>query len=276
MTEHGTDVEERLDRAVGHAVPDVLDNILAACGSQAQAEIAELPVQPRKTGRPAARRLVSIAAALALIIVGAFAFSEYQAAYAVESVVSFGADEIVSLDINRKNEVIAVRPAQGADGVVDGLELVGRDVSEATRLVASSLRDKGYGLTEYANVSVDTKSAERRRQLESAVTTEVAAVIKDAVGDAAQSAIDAVDGILDDVGAAASEAGKAAEEIISGAGEAAGEIVSGVGEAAGEIVSGIGEAAGDMADGAGEAASGAVHSLIDEIGSFISSLFPQK
>lgn len=263
MTEFEADVEKRLDAAIEHAVPDVLPEILARCDEETIAEIT--PIYAEKKRRPWAKRAVSLAAAFALVVAMAFGFSRYQAAYAVENVVTLGEGEnAVELALNRRDEVIGVKSGAGADEAVEGLSLKGLGITEAAEILAEAMGERGM-MSDPSGVTVEGKDGEKMAELQALVTSAVTEAVAKTVENAANAATEAVDALTEgDVAGALDKAGEAVNEAIGGAGELVGEALEGAGEA----VSGAGDIIEDTAAGAG----GIVSAVTDGIGGFLKDI----
>lgn len=167
-----SDIEAKLQNAVAHSVPDVLDGILAACEEQKGTVIVMEQVKKRKVWRS------SLAAAAALVIVlgGAFGFGQYQKNHTVDSIISFDVNPSVELLVNAKERVLEAIPLNDdAVGILDGMDLHDTDLDVAVNALIGSMMKNGY-IDELKNsilVSVENADAAKGTALQQRIVQEI-------------------------------------------------------------------------------------------------------
>ena len=166
------DIEAKLQNAVAHSVPDVLDGILAACEEQKGTVIVMEQAKKRKVWRS------SLAAAAALVIVlgGAFGFGQYQKTHTVDSIISFDVNPSVELRVNAKERVLEAIPLNDdAIGILDGMDLRDTDLDVAVNALIGSMMKNGY-IDELKNsilVSVENADAAKGTALQQRIVQEI-------------------------------------------------------------------------------------------------------
>ncbi len=173
-------VEKRIRDAVEHAVPDVLDRVLAAC-DQPPAPVVPMPSPRRK------RRWAPLAAAavLALVCTGALG---WRASTAVASVVSLDVNPSIQLQVNSREKVLDADPLnEDARRILDGMDLRGTQLKVAVNAIVGSLLQNGYldSLSSAILISVEDTDAQRASRLEGDLTTQVDAALQNAAAGAA-------------------------------------------------------------------------------------------
>ncbi len=167
--------------AVEHTVPDVLDEILAACDAPPSLDLSVVPAPQRK--RPAWRAPLAAAAVLLVFCCGILGFQSWHQSNAVTSVISFDINPSLQLEVDRK-EVVQGTKALNEDAVqiLDGMDLEGTQLNVAVNAVIGSLLQHGY-LNELSSailISVEDENTQRASSLEQSLTEEVQSALTNA------------------------------------------------------------------------------------------------
>ena len=169
------ELECRLARAVEHAAPDDLEEILSRCQEQKGTVIA---MTNKKN--LFARRWAALAACLALLLVGGGGGYLYQQAHAVASVVSLDVNPSVELKVNRSRKVLScVGLNDDADEVLKdmggGADLKGTKLDVAVNALIGAMVRTGYldDISSAILISVEDENAERAVQLRQDLTVTV-------------------------------------------------------------------------------------------------------
>ena len=170
------ELERRLARAVEHAAPDDLEEILSRCQERKGTVIA----MKNNSKKQFARRWVALAACLALLLVGGGGGYFYQQASAVASVVSLDVNPSVELKVNSSRKVLScVGLNDDADEILKdmdgGADLKGTKLDVAVNALIGAMVRIGYldDLSSAILISVEDENAERADQLRQDLTATV-------------------------------------------------------------------------------------------------------
>ena len=179
------DTEQKIKQAFSNAVPDIRDSILSDCKSQKGAVIIMTDTNKR-TFSP--RRLAGIAAAFVLLIGGMAGFPTYRTNYSVASTVSLDVNPSIEIQVNKKEEVLAVNPRnEDAQIVVGDMDFKGSNLDVAVNALIGSMLRNGY-LNELANsilISVDNQDPAKSAELQERLANEINAVLQSGTFDGA-------------------------------------------------------------------------------------------
>ncbi len=179
------DTEQKIKQAFSNAVPDIRDSILSDCKSQKGAVIIMTDTNKR-TFSP--RRLAGIAAAFVLLIGGMAGFQTYRANYSVASTVSLDVNPSIEIQVNKKEEVLAINPRnEDAQIVVGDMDFKGSNLDVAVNALIGSMLRNGY-LNELANsilISVDNQDPAKSAELQERLANEINAVLQSGTFDGA-------------------------------------------------------------------------------------------
>ena len=179
------DTEQKIRQAFSNTVPDIRDSILSDCKSQKGAVIIMTDTNKR-TFSP--RRLAGIAAAFVLLIGGMAGFQTYRANYSVASTVSLDVNPSIEIQVNKKEEVLAVNPRnEDAQIVVGDMDFKGSNLDVAVNALIGSMLRNGY-LNELANsilISVDNQDPAKSAELQERLANEINAVLQSGTFDGA-------------------------------------------------------------------------------------------
>ncbi len=177
------DVEARLSTAIDHAVPDVLESILAQCSNSADSpdsheviDIADMHEGKKAKGKTWQRRLTAIAAALALVLFGTLGYGGIQRAQAAVTTVCLDAGLSIDLELNRSGKVVSV----SGEGSTDELKktLKGKSMDQAASEVIELMVSSG-SISEQKNSLLISVSGENAAQLKAHITQLADAVLSD-------------------------------------------------------------------------------------------------
>lgn len=170
-------IEYKVAGAFQNAVPDILDSIL----SDSSEEKGTITMAESKRSGGFTKRLATVAAALALIIVGAFGVVYYNANYAVSSTVSLDVNPSVEITVNDKERVLNVN-ALNEDGkkVIGDMDFSGSDIDVTVNALIGSMLRNGY-LSDIANsvlVSVEGSDPAKDDQLRAHIAQEIETLLQ--------------------------------------------------------------------------------------------------
>ena len=181
------ELEMRVQQAFDAAAPDIFDSVMAECSAPRGKVVALTKSRKKKSGF--AKRLLSIAAVMALLICaaagGAYVNGQENA---VASVVTLDVNPSVELRLNARDKVVDAAALNGdGQAILSNLELRGEKLSAALADVIGSMRDNGY-LTPEKNsvlVTVDNSDTAKAEALQQRIDTAMAKVMETADFDGA-------------------------------------------------------------------------------------------
>ncbi len=182
------DIERGLKNAVEKSTPNVLENILSQCNEQTGKVMSMKNINRKRiiTG------IIGFAAALVIIISGAFALGLFdgnnspdvdnsttnpvQADNNIYSTITLDVNPSIEINVNEGEKVISVNPLnEDAKKVVGDMDFKGSSLDVAVNAIIGSMVRNGY-INELANsilISVDSKNAEKGAALEAKLSKEV-------------------------------------------------------------------------------------------------------
>ncbi len=173
-------LESKIQQAVTHMTPDVLDSVLADCKEQK----GKIAMTDTKKRNPWKRRVAGIAAALVLLVTGVFGAQRYTAG-AVASTISLDVNPSVEIQVNQKEDVLAVNPLNDDGKIVVGdMDFRGSSLDVTVNALIGSMLRNGY-LSELNNsilVSVDGKNTS---ELQARLSEEIAKLLRTSAFDGA-------------------------------------------------------------------------------------------
>ena len=176
------ELERRLARAVEHAAPEDLEELLSRC-QERKGTVITMKKNKRKEF---VRKWAALAACLALLLVGGGGGYLYQQANAVASVISLDVNPSVELNVNRSQKVLScVGLNDDADEILKdmggGADLKGTKLDVAVNALVGAMVRSGYldDISSAILISVEDENAERAAQLRQDLT----ATVGDALGD---------------------------------------------------------------------------------------------
>lgn len=176
MTEK--ELKQKLNDAVAHATPDVLDRILSDC-HQEERKVIVLKKMTRKNQWLSFA--AGVAAALVLFVGGAFGFQTYRANTGIDSTISLDVNPSVEILTNKHEKVLAVT-ANNEDGqkIIGDMNFEKSDLDVAVNALIGSMLRNGY-ISELANsilVSVENNDAAKAARLQKELSDEIAELLK--------------------------------------------------------------------------------------------------
>ena len=170
-----TDVEARLQAAVAHATPDVLEDILSRC--QQKGNVVQM--KPKNKAKGLIMALAAAAAALA-ITVGAALMLRGPSDNAVDSVIAIDVNPSVELAVNKEETVLSAT-ALNSDGntILDNMDLEGTQLDVAMNALIGSMVKNGY-ISELQNsvlITVANDDPQKSQELEQRLSSEVQSIL---------------------------------------------------------------------------------------------------
>ncbi len=172
------EAEQKIKLAFLNAVPDIRDSVLSDCQTQKGAVTIMTDIKKKN---PWTKRLAGIAAAFALLIGGITGFQVYQTNYTVASLISLDVNPSIEIQVNRKEQVLAVN-ARNDDAkiVVGDMDFKGSNLDVTINALIGSMLRNGY-LNEMANsilVSVDNQDPIKGAELQERLAAEINEVLQ--------------------------------------------------------------------------------------------------
>ena len=197
------EIEQKLNAAVSHCVPDVRDAILSACEQQ-KGTVLNMEQKRTNRGRKWMYSAAAVAAAAAMFVFGLFMGPRLLGGSTGPDAVSPGVDgqaggaplldsvvaAVVAIDVNpsvelkiNSSRVVLEANALNDDGAVilQEMNLVGTELKVAVNAVVGSLLSHGY-IDELANsvlISVENTGEAQTADLEQQLVSEVSALLED-------------------------------------------------------------------------------------------------
>jgi uncharacterized membrane protein YkoI len=172
------DLNKKIHHAYSNIVPDVLDSVLSDCTEQKGNVII---MTEKKKNNPWVRRCAGIAAALVILVGGAFGLQSYRAGHSVSATVSLDVNPSIEIKVNEKENVLAVTPKnEDAKVVIGDMDFKGSSLDLTVNALIGSMLRNGY-LNDIANsilVSVDDNDPASGAQLQARLTEEINAMLQ--------------------------------------------------------------------------------------------------
>lgn len=172
------EAEQKIKQAFLSAVPDIRDSVLSDCQNQKGAVTIMTDI---KRKNPWPKRLAGIAAAFVLLIGGMTGFQVYQANYTVASLISLDVNPSIEIQVNQKEQVLAVNARnEDAKIVVGDMDFKGSSLDVTINALIGSMLRNGY-LNEMANsilVSVDNQDPIKGADLQERLASEINEVLQ--------------------------------------------------------------------------------------------------
>ncbi|MBQ4120207.1 MAG: PepSY domain-containing protein [Clostridia bacterium] len=180
------EVEQKYQAAFSQAVPDVFDAVLESCKNEAEKK-AVIITMPRKN-KTLLRKLASVAAAIALVLISGFVGSEISKAKVsqvtpetVDSIVSLDVNPSIELLINNKERIIEAKALnKDAKTVIGDMDFKGSDLSVAVNAIIGSMVRNGY-IDELSNailITVDNDDQKKGAKLEKKLSREIGKILR--------------------------------------------------------------------------------------------------
>ncbi len=164
------EMENKVRKAFEHATPNVLDSVLSDCREQKGTAMTTT----RKQGW--SKKLLAVAAALALIIGLGAAYGWYDYNNAPLAAVSFDVNPSIQITVNRQEKVLEAEALnEDAQLVLEDMDLEGSHINVAVNAILGSMLRNGF-LTADANtilVSVNSRDAAAGAALQEKLTGQI-------------------------------------------------------------------------------------------------------
>lgn len=172
-------LEARIQSAVDHTTPDVLDRILAGCEAQ-KGNVIQMTqsIQPQSPHKNRGRLFTMVALAAAVVLLaGWFAGPRLAALFqGANSIVAIDVNPSIQLTVNDRERVVEAAALNAdAEGILDGMELKGTDLKVAVNALIGSMVKNGY-IDQLANsvlVSVENDDAAKGAALNEKIVAEI-------------------------------------------------------------------------------------------------------
>ena len=166
-------VEKRIQSAYRDIAPDILDAVLSDCTEQKGATIV---MMEQKKTYPALKRLAALAAAFAVVLLGAFGIYSYREEHTVASRITLDVNPGIEIHVNKAEKVLAVNPMnKDAETVIGTMDFTGSSLEVTVNALIGSMLRNGY-LSEAANsilVTVDHSDSAQGLALQTKLMTEI-------------------------------------------------------------------------------------------------------
>lgn len=172
------ETERKIRQAFSNAVPNIRDSVLSDCKTQKGAITIMTDTKKKHVWR---ERLIGMAAALVLFIGGTAGFQLYKTNFAIDSTISLDVNPSIEIQVNKKEEVLAVNAMnEDAQIVVGDMDFKGSSLDLTINALIGSMLRNGY-LNELANsilVSVDSGDTVKGAQLQERLANEISTVLE--------------------------------------------------------------------------------------------------
>ncbi len=175
------EIETKIKTAFEHITPDVLNSVISDIESENSQKEKIIVMGGQKRMNSIARRIAGIAAAAVILIGGASGFMIYENNYKVASTVSLDVNPSVEIQVNRKEDVLAVDALNDDGAVITGdMDFKGSSLEVTVNALIGSMLKNGY-LSEIANsilISVDDSDPKHGAALQQKLADEVNALLQ--------------------------------------------------------------------------------------------------
>lgn len=172
------EAEQKIKQAFSNVVPNIRDSVLSDCQNQKGA-VTNMTDIKRKNPWP--RRLAGMAAAFVLLVGGMTGFQVYRSNYTVDSLISLDVNPSIEIQVNQKEQVLAVNARnEDAKTVVGDMNFKGSSLDVTINALIGSMLRNGY-LNEMANsilVSVDNQDPLKGAELQERLAAEIDEVLQ--------------------------------------------------------------------------------------------------
>ncbi len=159
------EINAKIKRAFTSVTPDVKQSVVSGALRSDRKD----GITPMTTKRKSTKRIIaicaSVAAVLAIAVIGGVGYSN---SFAVESVVSLDVNPSIEIEVSRRDKVIDIEALNVAgEKVIGEMELEGSNIDIAVNALVGSMLKNGY-ITEYQNsvlISVEGANEDRNSEL---------------------------------------------------------------------------------------------------------------
>ena len=165
------EIEKRIHAAVCSAAPDKLDDIMKACGIEdmhdEQTERKPIYIKPKKK-KPVYKAFGSLAAAIAICIVGVLVFGKGDIADP-EAIIGFDVNPSIQISVDDNGKVLEASAVnKEGEQILDDMSLAGTEMKVAANAIVGSMLQQGF-LNDISNsilVSVQAKDSAKGTSLQ--------------------------------------------------------------------------------------------------------------
>lgn len=167
------EMEQKINQAFSHIVPDILDSVLSDCDGQ-EGKVIEMTEKQR--GKGWMKWAAGIAAAIMLFAGGAGFGTFYRASQGIAATISLDVNPSIEITVNQKEKVLSVIPRnEEAKKVIGDMDFKGSGLDITVNALVGSMLRNGY-INEAANsilVSVDGSDPVKGIQLQEKLAEEI-------------------------------------------------------------------------------------------------------
>lgn len=172
-------IERMLKDAVTHITPDNKEEVISKCKNAKESTTIVFPGSRIKK-RLRIYQLVSAVAIILFAINLALLFGSRTKLETVAAVIDIDVNPSIELSINENDRVIKAEAInEDAMEILDGMDLTGTQTKVAINAIMGSMLEHGYlqGETKYVLVSVDSKTKDNAKELETKVTEDIDSIL---------------------------------------------------------------------------------------------------
>ena len=167
-------IEKKVKEAFVNITPDSFDSVYSDCGGNN--EKGNMVFMNQKSINVRLRSIISIAAALIIVLSGIIGFRIYKVNYDVASTVSLDVNPSIEIQVNEKNRVLDVVP-MNEDGktIIGEMDFRGNGLDVTVNALIGSMLKNGF-ISEISNsilVSVDSDDPEKSVSLREMLAAEI-------------------------------------------------------------------------------------------------------
>ena len=167
------EIENKIKQTFTQITPNVFDSVLSDCKKQKGRVIV---MTDKQKLAPWKKSIIGIAAALVILIGGAFSIQAYRAQHAVASTVSLDVNPSIEIKVNQKEQVLEVNAKnEDAQIVIGNMDFSGSTLDLTVNAIIGSMLRNGY-LSDIANsilISVDNNNTAKAAELQKKLTDEI-------------------------------------------------------------------------------------------------------
>lgn len=169
------EMEQKVNQAFSHIVPNVLESVLSDCERQ-EGKVFEMSEMKNSKKKSWTRWAAGIAAAFVLLAGGTGLGMLYKVNHDIAATISLDVNPSIEITVNQKEKVLSVLPRnEDAKKIVGNMNFKGSDLEVTVNALIGSMLRGGY-LNEASNsilVSVDGSDPARGTLLQQKLTAEI-------------------------------------------------------------------------------------------------------
>lgn len=176
---------KKIKKSFEENTPAVWDSVLRGIKTQSEdekgTEIMKEIKNIKKNNISILKKLISVAAAIVVLVGGGIGFSHYNTAHAIDSVVFLDVNPSIEISMNSAERVLKVTPLNKDGEIVIGkMDLGGSNIDVALNAIIGSMLKNGY-IDEAKNsilLTVDNKDKNKGEALKLKLTSEIEDMLK--------------------------------------------------------------------------------------------------